>query len=576
MPNKPAEQFLQEKGLRFRRRGNRAELQVCPFCNGGDHNDRWTCVVYLDDGNYKCQRGSCAVAGTFWGLVEQLGGNPHEYYQKRETTVTPKTFKREKVEPKPLTDEAIKYLHKRGFNDETLESVSVWSDEKGCINFGYYHESELCLVKVRNARKAQDGEPKAWQKWSGGLRTLWGLEDCDPEISSLVITFGEYDRMAVMQAGLANVVSVPCGDQDLEWMTVCFDALKRFEVVTLWIDNDESGRKCLPQIAERLGRERVRVVRVDHKDPNEMLLYRTKAVGAEAAHAEMWEAVADAEWYWKGDVIEVADIVQAEQCFDGYMTSLKFLDRTLGGFYFHRLTVHMGDTKHGKSEAVNQTSCAAMYQDARVCVWTGEDSPDDFKYKIQVHLAGESGIEIRTSSKSGREYSYVSPEVKAKIDEYLRGKMYLLDKRSGVNEDVILENFELAYKRYGCDVFIIDNLMKAVASKDTQNVYFRQAQIVNKFSDFVKSYRVHGHLVVHTNKTGSASEPPKRETVSGAKEIINLADNVVSWWRVPDEMKIDHGGADAICSVLANRVHGEEGSCRLRYDIRTRRFTEMV
>lgn len=566
--------------MKFRRRGQKAELQICPFCDGGDTPDKWTCVVYLDSegGNFKCMRGSCDRSGSFWQFVEHYGDDPKEYYkdfQPREVNLLkqPVKFKTEPVKSLPLTDTALAYLKKRGFTEDTLENVSIWCDDKGNINFGYYHKGECCMTKVRAPRKPGKDEIKAWQGWKGGLRTLWGLEDCDLSIPAITIVFGEYDRIACMQAGLGNVVSVPCGDSDLEWISVCFDELEKMESVTLWIDADDAGQKALPKIAERLGQHKIRVVRTKHKDANEMLVYRAREVGEETAYAEMWDAVAEAEWFWKGDIIEVADIQDEDQCFDGYLSGIEFLDRTLGGFYFHRMTVHMGDTKHGKTEAVTQMACNALEQGGTVCVWTGEDSPQDYKYKIQVHLAGFEGIESRVSNRSGREYSYVLPEYKARIDEYLRGKLFLLNKQSGVTEDTLIENFELAYKRFGCSVFILDNLMKAVASKDTINVNHRQTQVVNKYSDFTKRFRVHGHLVVHTNKAGEESEPPTRKNVSGAKEIINLADNVLGWWRIPEDVKHNYENANAWCGVLANRVHGDEGSVNLRYDPRVRKFT---
>lgn len=574
------ENYLTRKNLRFRRRGQKVELHTCPFCNGGDHKDFWKCVVYMDadGGNYKCMRGSCNVSGSFWQFVEHFGDDPKEhiekspFFTKERLAHKPIVFKTEPVTSLPLTDIALDYLHRRGFTDEVLEDVSIWCDDKGQVNFGYYHESQLCMVKVRQPRKPKEKEQKAWQAWKDGLRTLWGLEQCDFSHSMLFIVFGEYDRIALRQAGLDNVVSVPCGDNDLEWLNICYDQLAGFTDITLWIDNDKSGKEALPKIAERLGKHRVRVVKSDFKDANEMLVYRQKEAGAEAAYQEMWQTVAGAEWYWNGDIIEVSDIEETEQCFDGYLSGIPFLDKSLGGFLFHRMTVHLGDTKHGKTEAVTQIALRAIDQGGVVCVWTGEDSAEDYKYKVQVHLAGWEGIEVRHSKRSDRDYAWVTTAYKARIDEYLRGKMFFLNKRNGVTEDTLLENFELAYKRWGCNVFILDNLMKAVASKDTQNIHFRQTQIVNKYSDFTKTFRAHGHLVVHTNKTGDENEPPTRKSASGAKEIINLADNVIGWWKVPKDKQDQYNGAEATASILANRVFGEEGIVNLRYEQRIRRF----
>ena len=209
------ESYLRHKGFKMRRRGQKAEFEICPFCNGGENGDKWKCVVYLDDtgGNYKCMRGSCGVSGSFWQLVEHFGDNPKDYYQRDERRIAPLhkpiTFKAEPVEPYKLTDTALDYLNRRGFSTDTLDDVAIWCDDKGQINFGYYHKGELCLVKVRQPRKPNKGEPKAWQAWKEGLRTLWGIEQLDYNANAIAITFGEYDRIALMQCGLGNVVILP-------------------------------------------------------------------------------------------------------------------------------------------------------------------------------------------------------------------------------------------------------------------------------------------------------------------------------------------------------------------------------
>jgi hypothetical protein len=141
---------------------------------------------------------------------------------------------------------------------------------------------------------------------------------------------------------------------------------------------------------------------------------------------------------------------------------------------------------------------------------------------------------------------------------------------------VLIENFQLAFQRFGCDTFVVDNLMKIVAGKDSDNINFRQTQICNRLSDFAKSYRVTIHLVTHTNKTGLDTEPPTRKSVSGAKEIINLADRVLSWWRIPEAIKGQYGQNETLVSILADRVFGNEGSKAVRYDRLVKRYGQNV
>lgn len=587
------EDYLRSKGLRLRRRGQKAEAYECPFCNGGTNGDKWKFVVFLDEsgGNYKCMRGSCNATGSFWQLAKHFGDDPQNFYSKSDNFRPTKTreprkespigqvsvnFKSEPVKESELTAEATEYLKRRGFREEVLEDVAIWCDETGLINFGYYHKGELCMVKVRQPRKPKDKEQKAWQKWKGGLRTLWGVEQVDLSLPYLIITFGEYDRIALRQADLNNVVSVPCGDSDLEWIGICYDQLQKFTEIYLWIDNDKSGLEALPRIAERLGKDRIKVVRTEYKDANEMLVFKAKEIGLEDAEKEVFNAVANADWYYEGDLIQLCDVEEKEQSFEGYLTNLPTIDKALGGFFFGELIVHTGDTKHGKSAVLNQLLSQSVIQGAKVCIWAGEDTLESFKYKLYTNIAGYEGSEIRTSTRTGTEYAYILPEWKAKIDDFIRDKVIMLNRRAGVDETNLLENFELAFKRFGCDVFAADNLMKLVAGKDSDNTNARQQKIVNEYSDFCKSFNVIGHLVTHTKKAGDPLSPPVRDNISGAKEIINLADRVTAVWRIPESVKHEYNNCETLFSVLADRVFGNEVSVPLRYDKQVRRCGENI
>ncbi len=117
--------------------------------------------------------------------------------------------------------------------------------------------------------------------------------------------------------------------------------------------------------------------------------------------------------------------------------------------------------------------------------------------------------------------------------------------------------------------------MKLVASKDTNNLNFRQTQIINKLSDFAKETRSIVDVVVHTNKADDEQEPPtSSREIAGAKEIVNLCDSAVNWWRVPEALKDKYGGADAVCTILENRVFGIKAQANLIFDWRIRRFAE--
>lgn len=583
--------YIQGKGLKTRLRGRKVEMELCPFCGGGESKDKFTFVVYTDGGNFKCMRGSCATAGTFWALTEKFGDNPKDFYQSDRSYRKPQTtqaaeivsqvrtdysnFHTEKFEPHPITKQAKDYLTLRGFSDAAIDGVKISCDQKGNIAFLYFDtKDELCLVKLRKAGKAQKGEPKAWQAWKNGLRTLWGIEDINPEVKSIIITFGEYDRIAVVQAKFENVVSVPCGDSDLAWIDICYDDLKQFDEIYLWIDNDESGHKHLPLIANRLGKEKIKVVDVPYKDANEMLFTIKKEKGEQAAKDAIFEAVAKAKWYWQGDLIQVADIDDSMPELEGSLTGFDFLDNTLGGFRNGELTLHIGDSGHGKSTAITQITAAGLAQNEAWAVWSGEDEPRMYKYRTSLHIAGITGLKSRVSDKTGKKYYYVLPEFQSKVNDFIRDQLFLFTRKHKINEDILIEVFDLAYRRFGCTRFVVDNLMKLIAGKSAGDKLERQRDITNALSDFSKEIGVHVHLIAHIKKPNSPFEPPNKDMASGSKEITDLADNVIAWWRIPPQVKQEFGNFDTLSVILKHRMSGELGQDGTYFDERCKRFAK--
>lgn len=587
--------YLRSKNLRVRQRGhNKIEIERCIFCAGGESADKWTMVVYTDEGNFKCLRSKCGEAGTFWRIAEQFNDDPKEYFSRMEKTNGHKSngsyqqgvavaevprvkefaFKSEQITPRPITQEVSEYLEKRGLVLEAVQSCKIFCDEQGNVCFPYFHKGEMCFVKARKARKPADGEQKAWAKWKGGLRTLWGIEDCDPLESQLTIVFGEYDRVALRQSGVPNAVSVPSGDEDLNWIDICWEEIQRYKTITLWTDNDESGRRVLPKIANRLGKKKIKFVSAPYKDANEMLLMLSREHGAETAQDAVFDAVAGAEWFWKGDLIQVADIGRKQVSYEGFLSGFNAIDKSLGGYLQGRATVHAGDSGHGKSTALGQSIISAIQQDGAVAVWSGEDDEFDFKLRLMIHFAGYQGTERRVNQRSGVEFSIVKDGYEQEFNKFVKDRLFLYNVRRGIDENSIFEQFDIAHHRYGCTVFAIDNLMKVVAAKDTNDKYQRQTNIVNLGCDFAKDTLTHLHYIAHTNKTGDPFEPPTKNSISGAKEITNLADNIIAWWRVPQKAKQNFNNADTLACILKNRVYGTESNHELIYDNRVNRFGE--
>ncbi len=124
--------------------------------------------------------------------------------------------------------------------------------------------------------KARALERKSWQRLDppGGGWGLFGLHTVPDDCTTLILTEGEYDAMAVHQATGLPAVSLPNGCRSLPLQVL--PILERFEKIVLWMDSDEPGREGAEKFAKKLGVNRTYIVQcAEAKDANDALLQGT-------------------------------------------------------------------------------------------------------------------------------------------------------------------------------------------------------------------------------------------------------------------------------------------------------------
>ena len=117
-----------------------------------------------------------------------------------------------------------------------------------------YENGELVFEKFRRPRKPEQGEGKEWSS-TGGKPILFGMDKVSFS-KPLVITEGMIDAMSLYQAGVTNVVSVPCGCKDMTWVKLCWDWLEKFNQFILFGDADLPGQEMVQQLMKRFGEDR--------------------------------------------------------------------------------------------------------------------------------------------------------------------------------------------------------------------------------------------------------------------------------------------------------------------------------
>ena len=242
-------------------------------------------------------------------------------------------------------------------------------------------------------------------------------------------------------------------------------------------------------------------------------------------------------------------------------TSIKPLNKKIGGFYLGDVTVWTGKRGEGKSTLLSMIMLDAIEDGKRVCAYSGELRADRFQYWTDLQAAGKSNIKEFYDHAKDRQVFYVPNEIREKIHAWYSGNYWLYDNAitSTEEEMTILKAFELAAKRYDCKVFMVDNLMTADYGRVSDSDFYRQqSRFVGQLVSFANRHNVHVHLVAHPRKTRGALDS---DDVSGSADITNRAANVITLAKTP--FNVD--AFDLTLEVIKNRWEGNVGTIGLNY-----------
>lgn len=550
-----ARQFLNP----FAIKGQEIVPTYCPVCHGGQNGDKNTFALNYENETFNCKRGSCGVQGHFVELPAVMGVNVEVTTADSERyTPKPPTYSKPKIQPKPVHEQAEKYMLLRGISKETAKAYRMGTDDSGNLLFPFYDESgNHVFNKFRHPRKLKKGERKAWRE-AGTKPVLFGMHLCDKN-KPLTICEGEFDAMAAHESGIPNAVSVPSGTSDFTWIDTCWDFLHEFESLYLFGDNDEAGEQMISRLLAKLSDWKLYVVDHPYKDVNE-LLFRD---GKEAVYS-VWQ---NAEEVTPAGLIKMAEIVSLDV---GNMpkmqTSISRLNQITGGMYFSNVSVITGRSGDGKSTLLSQLLLDALDGGNKVCAYSGELRADHFQYWSDLQAAGHEHIEEYLDTVSGKTVTYVPKETKKKIHTWYGDNYWLYDNNATVeNEELtVLNVFETAAKRYDCRVFAIDNLMTVDFGRTSERDFFRrQSQFVDKVVKFAKLHQAHVYLVAHPRKSEGKLN---KDDIGGSGDIHNRVDNVFSMERCHD------GLHDSTLEVLKNRWEGVLEEIGLGFNPYCKRF----
>lgn len=481
-----------------------------------------------------------------------------------------------------------------------------WHDGEALV-IPFVREGKVVRHKFKRTTEIEGAPPYLQDK---GAERIAFNEDClrDDNLigQALIITEGELDALAAIQAGFPRTISVPDGApppgertaQDLEesakyaWLRQIRPLLTpdRVETIIIAADGDDNGAALLQDLSVQLMRARCRYVvypklrpaeqerlgRERCKDLNEVLqFYGAKGVV---------ETVNKAPWLRVDGVYAMSDLppLPAPRVYEiGF--------RLLGENYRMRLgdfVVITGVPGLGKSTFVNDVCCrVAANHGLRIAFASFEQAPQRDHRRALRSWHGEERdprLDIDpierspADSRQGKPAHTMTSSEIAAADAWIDRHMVFIvpGEDDDVTLDWMLDRMEAAVVRFGVHVIVIDpwNEMDHTRARDeTMTEYVGRA--IKSLKRFAKKFQVHLIVVAHPTKSTKDGDGKYRMPT-----LYDISDSA-NWYNKCDLGIIVHreNENDTLIKVQKSRYHeeiGRPGEVVMQYSRDERRFIE--
>ena len=477
-----------------------------------------TCPLFSHDRKPENQKAKCASYDWERGLgtchncdtsfqlhTYQRKGASEKVYVRPEQRLTPKVST--KVED---------WFETRGISIQTLADLQVgegseWMPQTGksenTIHFNYYMGDQLINIKYRDGRK-NFKLFKGAEKIFYNINSIIGYDSC-------IIVEGEMDVLAMHEAGIKNVISVPNGatlnSNNLDYLDNCIDYLEDKTKIVLALDTDEPGQALKQEFVRRLGAEVCYLVDFDDcKDANEYLL----KYGAE----ELKNAIHISKQVPLENVSTLYDIEDELKDFvqngfkPGFQVGLPNFDKIFSTYTGQFITV-TGIPSSGKSDFVDQMVVGYNNNYG----WkTAYASPENQPTYLHAHkLMRKHWQDMPTPGDIGGQQW-------KKVADHVNDNYFFIDMDRYTLESVLRKGAELV-KRKGIKCLVIDpfNKVRDVNCK-TEDVNRYTMEYLTKIEIFAKKYDVLVFIVAHPTKMYKGNdgkiEEPTMYNIKGGGE----------------------------------------------------------
>ena len=457
---------------------------TCPLCSADRQpkNAKAKCASY----DWERGLGTCHNCNTSFQLhTYQRKGASEKVYVRPQQPDTLYT---------PVQTKVQEWFTTRGISNQTLQDLRVIEGSEfmpqtgkteNTIQFNYYMGDQLINVKYRDGRKN-------FKLYKGAEKIFYNINSIVGYDSAIIVE-GEMDVLAMHEAGIKNVISVPNGatlnSNNLDYLDNCIDYLEDKVKIVLAVDADEAGQALKQEFIRRLGAEVCHLVDFeDCKDANDYLVKHGSDKLRDAIHSarqvplEGVSTLRDIE-------DELVDFVK-NGFKPGFQIGIENFDKIFSTYTGQFITV-TGIPSSGKSDFVDQM-CVGYNQ--KYSWKTAFASPENQPTYLHAHkLMRKVWMDMPSPGDiGGQQWNTVA--------DHVNDNFYFIDMDKYSLEAVLRKGAELV-KRKGIKCLVIDpfNKVRDVnASSDDVNRY--TLEYLQKIEVFAKKFDVLVIVVAHPTK----------------------------------------------------------------------------
>ena len=480
---------------------------ICPLCSHDrkPEHKKQKCASY----DWERGLGTCHNCSSSFQLhtYQRKGASEKEYVRPDALHV---------VDPEQLGSKVYEWFKTRGISQKTLDELNVTESseympqtgkKENTIQFNYIIGDQLINIKYRDGRK-NFKLYKGAEKVFYNINSIIGYDSC-------VITEGEMDALALHEAGITNVISVPNGatlhHNNLDYLDNCIDYFEDKQKIILAVDTDEPGLALRRELVRRLGAEVCYLVDFEEcKDANEYLTTYGKE--------KLKQTIDKARAYPLENVTTFKDIEKDVTDFvtngfkPGFQVGLSNFDRIFSTYTGQFITV-TGIPSSGKSDFVDQM---VVGYNSNYNWKTAFASPENAPNYLHAHKLMRKvwGDMPKREDIKGAKWNEVA--------DHINDNFFFIDMEKYTLESVLRKGAELV-KRKGIKCLVIDPFNKVRdrnASSIDVNIY--TMEYLTKIESFAKKYDVLVFIVAHPTKMYKTQdgkiEEPNMYNIKGGGE----------------------------------------------------------